>query len=189
MIVLCRYHTLKKNNYDPNKDYLRKYRRKIKRLLKGVALYNLWFWSLKQRYQSHKKWEVIKTAYERVNPTADWDPALLEHDGGHISELLLSQKMYQTLNEYDPHKMRKEQYILRLREDERKENELAERSDEDIDKIDGGISGSGSGSIASGSLPGHQVTATESERLMMRAGARFVILAWNLIFVTYLLCL
>ena len=99
----------------------------------------------------------MRTAYEQVNPTADWDPALHEDDGGTISELLLSQKMYQTLNEYDPHKMRKEQYILRLREDERKESELAEQSDEGT--IDGDV-------------VLHGRDKTESERLLFRAGAR-----------------
>eukprot|EP01083_Nonionella_stella_P293888 999344_1 len=107
---LCKqYHSLKRNNYDANQLYLSQYREKVKRLLKSVALYSLWYNSLHERYKTHKKVEVIETAYDMIDPARGWD---LDH----ISLAELLKHTGDSLASYDPHKMRKEHFILYLQQ-------------------------------------------------------------------------
>ena len=48
---------------------------RLRNLPESVALHNLWWWwSLKQLYDSHKKWYVMATAYTLCDPTRQWDP-------------------------------------------------------------------------------------------------------------------
>ncbi len=83
---LCKqYHSLKRNNYSPNSEYLKEYRMKIKQLLKNISLYNLFYWSIKQRYQTHKKYEIINATYNICNPIKNWNV-----NDSNVSELLLS---------------------------------------------------------------------------------------------------
>eukprot|EP00485_Elphidium_margaritaceum_P016111 CAMPEP_0202730538 /NCGR_PEP_ID=MMETSP1385-20130828/186684_1 /ASSEMBLY_ACC=CAM_ASM_000861 /TAXON_ID=933848 /ORGANISM="Elphidium margaritaceum" /LENGTH=1417 /DNA_ID=CAMNT_0049396813 /DNA_START=102 /DNA_END=4355 /DNA_ORIENTATION=- len=103
---LCKqYRALKHKSYDENRVYLARYREKIKLLLKNVALYNLCFWNLKERYNNHSKWEVIARAYALYNPKELCELNLSDYNDK-ISEMLLSGEHFKRLQQYNPYEMR-----------------------------------------------------------------------------------